>query len=274
MSDIKQLFDQAVRSSQKRQFYNGVLGDGAGNLVVSDAAGNIKQDYVWCRISFGGKPISVRPVRCVKSSQTYDLPVLLQPNIYDELEVIGLDPEQGKFAVGERGMEVGPHGWTHSIAGPDPLLIDQRQVLGGAVIPNINAPDFEVTVTQFFYDYQDTMYSVDEQNLDLSSYVPATNQTFVIIAFDITTGTVSVVESGVTGTGLMTGGVVRNYIPFTNSDIIGVDLGTKRGLAAVRLYAGQTEIYWVDIFKDLRIWGFDEASALQGGRPVMMWLGI
>lgn len=274
MTDIKQLLDNVIRASDKRQTYQGILGDGAGGLVVQSAGGAIKQDYVWCRISFGGKASSVRPVRCVKSSQTYDLPVLLKANLYDELEVIGLDPEQGKFAVAERGLEVGPHGWMHGVAGSDPILIDQRQVLGGAVIPNINAPDFEVTVTQFFYDYQDTMYSVEEQNIDLSSYTPASGQTFVIIAFDITTGVLSVVESNITGAPLFTGGFVRNYIPFTNSDIISVDLGTKRGLAAVRLYSSQTEIYWVDVFKDLRIWGFDEASALSNSRPVMMWLGI
>jgi len=270
--DLKQLFDQAVRSSQKRQFYHGILGDGAGNIVVTDAAGNIKQDYVWCRIDFGGQSISVRPVLCTKTAQLYDLPVLLLPNIYDELEVAGLDQEQGRYAVGERGIETGPHSWTHTISGPDPILIDQRQILGGAVLPNINAPDFEVTITAFFYETTTGMQNVSQQNVDLSSYVPATGQTFVIITYDPDTGDISVVESGVSGIGLLSGQFVRNYIPFTRDDIIGVNLGTKKALAAVRMFSTQTEIYWVDIFQDLRTWGLGSGSGQD--RPVMLWMGI
>lgn len=170
------------------------------------------------------------------------------------VEIIDADPVTTKYYFNGlpdalAAMSVPNHGWTHrGVNGLDPLWLNIQQVIEGQVRP-ANPNSLSVVVKALPY------VNYAGETLDLTSYLPSSGyECIAVIALNYVTRLIQVTTGG---TQVMAGGGFPwqgpGAVTYTASDVeaVTVDHNDVR-LAAVRLYAGQTQIKWSDIFLDLR----------------------
>jgi hypothetical protein len=90
------------------------------------------------------------------------------------------------------------HHTQHEFDGPDRVIIDRKQIRDFTVLVS-DAANFIVQVYGGQYFTSTGMLIVDDQQIDLSSYIPATGAVYVNIVIDDTDGTLLVVA----GTGFL-----------------------------------------------------------------------
>lgn len=166
----------------------------------------------------------------------------LQVEVGRKVETIGLWQVKGV-----REAYAMPAGGTGSVTEQDlnNLFITWERFLPFLVFP-IEGGGFEVQVYGCAFTTLDgTSTYVENQTLDLAAYVPATGAVWVVIEAD-ETGTLFVTE----------GTEVAGKEVLTIDDIPAVTVG-RRASCAVRLYAGQVQLYrdptTINDFVDLRL---------------------
>ena len=146
-------------------------------------------------------------------------------------------------------MSVANHAWTHrGVNGLDPLWVEPQQVLGGQARP-VSPNSLYVYVTPC------PPLNFAGNSVDMTAYLPSAGmEQIAIISIDYTTRALAITTGGAqaqSGGGYPWQGT--GSVPFNIADVeaIAVDNNHIR-LAAVRLYANQTEVKWSDIFLGLR----------------------
>lgn len=252
-SEAQQLFDRAQRANRKRTTFTATLGDGEGALYETNPDGTQNPSRVWAIVDFGaeaGRTLCL--VRCRKVQPVLGLDVQVGYGIGERLEVVEEDADIAEMYGEERNFNVPQHGWMHSgMIAPDPVVVEGQQLRPLMVRPSEPAPDLNIVVEEYSYQFNGVNKTLPETVVDMSSYLPtdAGAQTFVIVCLDPDANDVVVVDSGLFVVPFAPGLYV---IPFDPSDVDDVDTGVLKRSAAVRLYEGHAEIVWLDIFRDLR----------------------
>ena len=218
---------RAIKKLAKPSEEPGILafmGDGNGNVDAGDG-------YVYARLIDNGEVVTVYN-QGVQHRE--DALILLgyrrsHPNLLQALSSWGAD------AANPSVPDIGQHHETHELNGGDDVWL-----AGDRFLPLLITPSSGF-VAQIYGSG-----NVTNQQLDLSSYVPAAGAKYVLIQAD-EAGTVTVKE----------GATVGSKGALTNADIPTVDLGNAR-LWAVQLYDGQEQLNkdttpgGLNDFKDLR----------------------
>ncbi len=248
---LKAALTGLIKKESKEVIFHGkFLGPGAMN--VYDFNDERVFGYVWCETTLpgqeGSSPVVVRN-RAVGNRPFLDVILRYSP-IDGELEVKCEDPTPTVAMIGDVSMNVPPHAPLHTIFGPDPLFIEGKQFKPSLLCHPTDVPGLSVTIKPFWYRWGgDNKYYAGE-DLDLTSELPTNSgeQLLIVVAFDPDTNTVNYYN-----------GTVRvPFVPslftkvFTSDDILAINSSTDWRIAAIRLYAGQTEILWFDILEDLR----------------------
>jgi hypothetical protein len=243
---FNQTFTQVLSKFKNQGRIHATLGAPNGDLYYYDLSGNIVPDLIWASLS----DTSVRAVRNKHVLVQSGLHVVLEYASDGVLEVIEEDSSLSRPFSGNRNFNIPNHAWAHGLFGPDALYIDGLQLKPLQPHPNFPS-DMNLVVSEYSYYFGGSNQYLAETLIDLSSYFAAIGggaQNFVVIAIDPATATINVYN----GFGA-TPFVPSIYsVPFTPGDVATIDCGTDKRICAVRLYSGQTQITWADIFLDLR----------------------
>jgi hypothetical protein len=242
------------------------LGNGEGDLFPLDPDGLPIAGYTWATLTLGdGASLVSRQVRNRRVQPVYGAPVILRFGLDGVLEVIEEDTVAASQFAPDFNMDVPAHAAAHDYLGPDPLLIDKRQINGLLAMPN-EPPDLNVIVTTYHYRYSGTNTVWLEDVVDLTSYVPADDgqQRLAILSLNRTNNSITVTAGDA---GVPEGDT--ESVSFSDSDIAAIVTPEHEiRIAAIRLYGGQTEIIRDDIFADLR----DSAGANASVDDEARWL--
>jgi len=202
--------------------FDALLGDGVGNVEVSGQPDN------WY----------VRPLDS-------DLPVIVKRGASPKIEGIKvrIEPEfgsdkrrkkrgkmkvMGVVATSDSSLaELTPHGDSHMAGSSDPVYIDTVQIINGLVYATTG---LSVTVNPGWIVVDNQPVHMSKSTLSLSSSVPSSGARYSLVRVDAD-GTVDVQD----------GAAVANYADLGFDDVPRVADGYV-ALAAVRLYASQTEL--------------------------------
>jgi hypothetical protein len=163
------------------------MGDGQGsaasNLIVSE-----DPTKIYARRSLNDDRFFVVQSKFIQPA--FNKPVILgftdyEPDIEQVLDYhnAGFITETGASTIGG----VGPHHLQHEFGGGDEVFIDPRLLLIGLAKPTIPA-SMQIYITPFTYFHNEWSRFAGANTQDLTSFVPATDNRYVLIALDPTTG--------------------------------------------------------------------------------------
>lgn len=246
---IRDEWNQLHYKLEQRAHLPAKLGDGAGNIFVTDQNGNQIQGYVWARIQIGGNP-TIRKVRNFKTGNAYGADVFVRLDPTGEYTVVGSDPASAtQYYNGFAINDTGSHGVNHGLYAPDPVFLDSQQIIPLATRLT-QTPSLFVRLEAGWYYINGEKAFWGGGNVDLSLYVPDNSgeQRIVIVALNAATNIPIVYPSTV-----ITSGTTPPQNPFTWSDVLAISTGDLIiESSAVRLYHGMTAFGLADIFADLR----------------------
>ncbi len=249
---LRTAITKLIKREAKEETFHGRLGDPEGNLNVFDFNDERMYGYNLCQTTLPGEDgTRVVVVRNRKVAERPYLDVILRYSPIDgELEVLEEDPTMAHAMMGDVSTNVPTHAALHTIYGPDPLYIEAKQFKPSLLCHPTDTPSLFVTVKPFWYRWDGTNEYYEGEDLELTAEVPtnAGEQLLVVVAFDPATKTINYY----TGTAVVPFVSSLYTQVFTSDDILAIDSGTDWPVAAIRLYATQTEILWFDIIADLR----------------------
>jgi hypothetical protein len=184
-------------------------------------------------------------------SPVYDLPVQVEFR-NNRYVVIGRDVDRYN-SWGSNSPYLPSHGSQHSLlanqfGGGDPVWVDGRQMMPGAVYPSGTSGGPNVLVSEFLFRNKlgNWLYVGNTGTVDLNSLRPnGSNARMVLVCLDYTSGGF-VLLTGTTFSASLTGtNQIWPYVPSSNLDQV--------PLAAVRIVSGTTSIGWDNIY-DARQW--------------------
>jgi len=223
------LWRDLVGKLQPRQaLRRGLVGDGAGNVAVTNRPG-----WIWIRYEEELNRLSW--VRCFQGYPPEDTPVIIGKwHPEDDYEQV-LGVYWGPYSMGMSDYQyafhkVPIHGDTHhGNYGSDPAYIDYANLVMGRVAPT-NPDSLFVTVESFVWADGAETKDYDGGTLDLTAEVPAgAGHKYLLVYFDMDSASVTY-ESG---------DVVA--LPASPS-IPALDNVAAIPLAVIRMYNGQTAI--------------------------------
>lgn len=256
---LHQLLDKAIHKSKQRRTHRALLGKADGTLDST------RPNYVWARVTLPSG-VTETEVLCTRHARALHDPVLVEENIYGTFEVIQTDPviaeEYWGGAIGS--ADVGPHGFTHSRLGPDPIRVKHLQVDDLLVTPTYPTGTC-VYLTPYLYQTSPTgaFRYYPGGTVDLGDYIPNSlnQQRPVIVGLDIDENT-AVVLSGNTQ---VFSGIGVQQMPFSGADLTDITgQANFVGAAAVRLRYGHSNIQNYDIFQNVRQWHYPGLSGGSG----------
>jgi hypothetical protein len=228
----------------------GYIGDNNGNVFVPGRA-----NYIYIRIPGPGGMVS--QVYDINVPPTLDLPVLVgydpkEPHVY---QVLSVSKTAGKFGGGSSTstFSVPPHHLTHEWmadgGGSDVVFINQRQFL--PLMP-YTTQNMTLNVYRGFGYLNSTWTGITGQSMDLTSFIPVTGALLGLAYID--TG----------GMLQFTPGTLKSIATLGITDIPTPTAGTIP-IAAIRLYAGQAQIYEVHGNTDITDLRFAFNNSVGGG---------
>lgn len=220
MKSSQRIRQTLARYQRKPVTQQGILGNAVGEIAVPN-----RTDYVYVRVA-GLGTISIYNKRV---PLILDLPVdigydPLEPKNFQVLNIHRY-PQGGGRKLADVSTIL--HGKTHNWAGIDPVFIEKRQIMPLRPTP---MGGMSIYVTREVTYYDNEAVRITGQQLDLSSYVPATGSWMVLLYKD----TDELIK-------VSTGGVLRDIFSLSLDDAPQVYPGTVP-IALVRLYGGQTGI--------------------------------
>ena len=248
MGGLRQQFFNAVARAIDQRGKPATLGTADGVLYWTDPSGATQRTKVWAQVGEEASRQAV-VVDCLSVSPQIGLPVRVD-YLNGVLTVVDVDSKRAVAFSGNRpGAKVGAHSWLHSRLGPDPLYIEGLQYLPLLVTPN-DTPDLTVKVQGGAYSWSGLQVFDTAVSGSLSSYVPGSGYHFVIVCLDRANDQIVIVDGSDVSN---SSDAMFGTATVTASDIEAVSISAAYlPLAAVLLYAGQTQIKARDIVRDLR----------------------
>jgi hypothetical protein len=141
------------------------------------------------------------------------------------------------------------HHTQHEFGGGDEVFIDPRQFKAGLAKPT-NPPSMQVHIGSFTHYYNEWTRSPEQDSLDLTSFIPATDSRYVLIALDADTnelvyrpGPIYVSAGGFGGDALVVSG---------GMGAIPAPAGNEYPIAAVNLTSTTTTIDWSRLVNNIQ----------------------
>lgn len=212
---IRQVRKQVGKLERVKHWMPAKLGDGAGNVKVTG-----KNNAVWVRVAGHGTPVIA--YNYSGAANAHNLPVLVGKD--DNVLVVKKFNMRGGWDPAYNPT-VPPHANNHTWGGPDVVFLDTKQIMPLSVYVSSG---MVVAIVPGVISSPTGVVKVNSTTVTLTA--PVSQMRFDLIQVDLTTGAVSAKN----GSAFDLEDYSLSYIPVPD--------GGSMGIAAVRLYTGQTAI--------------------------------